>query len=431
MAESIFNRFIKNWNIFNKKDKIDQPVVSQAFSMLPDRPFRSYANERTIITSIINRIAIDVASLEFKHVVLDDNHQYKSDVDSSLNNCLSVEANKDQTGRALIQEAVLRMCDTGSVAIVPINFSKNPFETTSYDIRSLRCGTITAWYPDFVTVLLYNDITGNVEEVTLPKRLVSIIENPLRTVMNEPNSTLKRLIHKLSLLDAIDNQSGSGKLDLIIQLPYSTRSELRKAQAEERKKEIEFQLTDHKYGIAYIDATEKVTQLNRPVENNLLTQVEYLTKMLYMQLGLDEGIFTGTADARTTTNYNNKTIEPIASAIVNELRRKFLTKTARSQNQSIIFSRNPFKLIPEEQVATVMESLTRNEIISSNEARAILGYKPVDSERANALMNKNLNHENDSSFASTNTTSNTDDKKGISKRDLYIQKLLNNIERKR
>ena len=316
-------------------------------------------------------------------------------ISSRLDNCLTLEANIDQTGRAFIQDVVMSMFDEGSVALVPVDTIQDPNKTDSYDIISLRTGRITAWYPTMIRVEVYNDRTGLKEEITLPKRIVGIVENPLYAIMNEPNSTLQRLIRKLNLLDAIDEQSGSGKLDLIIQLPYIVKSQARKDQAEERRRQIETQLSGSKYGIAYTDGTEKITQLNRPVENNLLKQVEYLTSMLYSQLGITQGVLDGTADEKTMTNYYSRTIEPIMLAIVDEMKRKFLTKTARTQKQTILFFRDPFKLVPVEKLADIADKFTRNEILSSNELRGIVGRRPSDDPRADMLINSNLNHGND------------------------------------
>lgn len=349
--------------------------------------------EKSIVSSVINRIGIDVAAINIQHVKKDQNGRYLKQIKSGLNHCLTVEANIDQTARAFIQDATMRLCDEGIIAIVPVDLGESPDASTTLDIRTMRLGSITQWYPDAVTVKLYNDKTGNKQEITLPKRIVGIIENPLYSVMNEPNSTLKRLIRKLNILDAIDEQSGSGKLDLIVQLPYLIRSDARKAQAELRRADLEKQLAGSKYGVAYTDGTEKITQLNRPVENNLLNQITYLTDMLYSQLGITKEVMEGVADESTMLNYYNRTIEPILSSITNELERKFLTKTARSQGQAIMFFRDPFRLVPAEKLADICDKLTRNEILSSNEVRALIGYKPVDDARADELRNKNLNQE--------------------------------------
>ena len=361
----------------------------------PDRVRISTRNEKSIITSIFNKMALDVANIDIRHCKLDDNDRFLDYVDSKLDNCIRLEANIDQTGKAFIQDAVMSMFDEGHVAIVPVDTIGDPLNTKSYEICTMRTGRVTAWYPSSVRVELYNERKGIREEITLPKYMVAIVENPLYAVMNEPNSTLQRLIRKLNLLDTIDEQSGSGKLDLIIQLPYIVKSPARKAQAEERRKDIENQLKGSKYGIAYTDGTEKITQLNRPVENNLLKQVEYLTSMLYSQLGITEGVLDGTAEEGVMSNYYSRTIEPIISAIVDEMIRKFLTKTARSQKQTIMYFRDPFKLVPTEKMADIADKFTRNEILTSNEIRAVVGRKPSDDPRADMLINSNLNHGSD------------------------------------
>ena len=361
----------------------------------PDRVRISTRNERSIITSIFNKMALDVANIDIRHCKLDDNDRFLDYVDSKLDNCIRLEANIDQTGKAFIQDAVMSMFDEGHVAIVPVDTIGDPLNTKSYEICTMRTGRVTAWYPSSVRVELYNERKGIREEITLPKYMVAIVENPLYAVMNEPNSTLQRLIRKLNLLDTIDEQSGSGKLDLIIQLPYIVKSPARKAQAEERRKDIENQLKGSKYGIAYTDGTEKITQLNRPVENNLLKQVEYLTSMLYSQLGITEGVLDGTAEEGVMSNYYSRTIEPIISAIVDEMIRKFLTKTARSQKQTIMYFRDPFKLVPTEKMADIADKFTRNEILTSNEIRAVVGRRPSDDPRADMLINSNLNHGSD------------------------------------
>ena len=361
----------------------------------PDRVRISTRNERSIITSIFNKMALDVANIDIRHCKLDDNDRFLDYVDSKLDNCIRLEANIDQTGKAFIQDAVMSMFDEGHVAIVPVDTIGDPLNTKSYEICTMRTGRVTAWYPSSVRVELYNERKGIREEITLPKYMVAIVENPLYAVMNEPNSTLQRLIRKLNLLDTIDEQSGSGKLDLIIQLPYIVKSPARKAQAEERRKDIENQLKGSKYGIAYTDGTEKITQLNRPVENNLLKQVEYLTSMLYSQLGITKGVLDGTAEEGVMSNYYSRTIEPIISAIVDEMIRKFLTKTARSQKQTIMYFRDPFKLVPTEKMADIADKFTRNEILTSNEIRAVVGRRPSDDPRADMLINSNLNHGSD------------------------------------
>ena len=375
----------------------------------PDRVKISTRNERSIITSIFNKMALDVANIDIRHCKLDDNDRFLDYVDSKLDNCIRLEANIDQTGKAFIQDAVMSMFDEGHVAIVPVDTIGDPLSTKSYEICTMRTGRVTAWYPSSVRVELYNERKGIREEITLPKYMVAIVENPLYAVMNEPNSTLQRLIRKLNLLDTIDEQSGSGKLDLIIQLPYIVKSPARKAQAEERRKDIENQLKGSKYGIAYTDGTEKITQLNRPVENNLLKQVEYLTSMLYSQLGITEGVLDGTAEEGVMSNYYSRTIEPIISAIVDEMIRKFLTKTARSQKQTIMYFRDPFKLVPTEKMADIADKFTRNEILTSNEIRAVVGRKPSDDPRADMLINSNLNHGSDLPSPDNNNSVNDDE----------------------
>lgn len=404
---AIGERLIHAWNAFKNKD----PTINTSrynyntFGYRPDRPFLSLGNERSIVAAIYNRIAIDVASIDLHHVRIDQNGRFKEIISSGLEECLTVAANKDQTSQAFKIDAAISLCDEGSIAIVPVDTSLNPAVSNSYEIHSLRIGKVVQWAPDHVQVHLYNDQTGEYEDVWCEKKSTAIVENPLYTVMNEPNSTLKRLIYKLNILDAIDKQSGSGKLDIIIQLPYIAKGELKKRQAEERRKDIEMQLTESKYGIAYIDGTEHVTQLNRPAENNLMSQIEYLTNQLYSQLGIDETVFNGTASEQTMLNYYNRTIEPILSAIVGAMNRSFLTKTARTQGQAIKFFRDPFKLVPVNQMAEIADKLTRNEILSSNEVRAIMGYKPVDDPRADQLRNSNLNQQDGSVPISTDESS--------------------------
>lgn len=393
--EISFGVRVKNaWNAFTNKNPSSYDYNNYSYGgsyYRPDRVRMTRGNERSIVTAIYNKIALDIASIDIRHCKLDDDDRFLDYVNSKLDNCLSLEANIDQTSRSFFQDAVMSMFDEGHVALIPIDTVKDPIETDSYDIITMRTGKVVTWYPDQVTLEVYNDRKGLKEEITLPKRMVSIIENPLYSIMNEPNSILQRLIRKLNLLDTIDEQSGSGKLDLIIQLPYVVKSPTRKAQAEERRQDIERQLKGSKYGIAYTDGTEKITQLNRPVENNLLKQVEYLTSMLYSQLGITQGVLDGTADEKTMTNYYSRTIEPIISAIVDEMKRKFLTKTARSQKQTILFFRDPFKLVPVEKMPDIADKFTRNEILSSNELRQIVGRKPSDDPRADMLVNSNLN----------------------------------------
>ena len=389
---TIFERLQHSWNAFRGRDRpIQYSDLGLSSYRRPDRTYLRVSNERSIITAIYNRIAMDVAANKIEHVKLDDNARYVETVKDGLNNCLTLEANLDQTSRAFIQDAVLSMFDEGCIAIVPIDTSIDPNKSASFDIQSMRVGKITQWYPEHVRVQVYNEKRGIKEELTVPKRMVSIIENPFYAVMNEANSTLQRLIRKLNILDAIDEQSGAGKLDLIIQLPYVIKSTARQEQAEARRKQIETQLAGSKYGIAYTDGTERITQLNRPVENNLMSQIEYLMNTLYSQLGITPEILNGTADEKTMLNYNNRTIEPILAALVDEMKRKFLTKTARTQGHSIIFSSEPFKLVPINNIAEIADKFTRNEILSPNEIRSIIGFKPVADQQADELRNRNLN----------------------------------------
>jgi hypothetical protein len=375
----------------------------------PDRVRLTVGNERSIIASIYNRITIDVSSMIIKHVRLDQNGRYIETINSGLNEALTTSANIDQTGRALIQDVVLSMFDEGCVAIVPVDTTINPNISGAFDIQTLRVGKILEWYPAHIRVRVYNEKTGQKEELTIQKSAVSIIENPLYTVMNEPNSTLKRLIRKLNILDAIDEQTGSGKLDLIIQLPYVIKSQARRDQAEARRQDIETQLSGSKYGIAYTDGTEKITQLNRPVENNLMTQITYLTSMLLSQLGITENLFNGTADEKEMLNYYNRTIEPILSSITEEMKRKFLTKTARTQNQSVVYFREPFKLVPVKDIAEIADKFTRNEILSSNEIRSVMGFKPSNDPGADELRNKNIPKEIEPINNSKGDTKNEDE----------------------
>lgn len=393
MEESLRSRVKRSWNAFWNRDPTvyykDRGSVS---FFRPDRPRFSRGNERSIVTSVFNKIAMDVASIDIRHVRLDENGRYSETMVTGLNDCLNLEANIDQTGRAFKQDVVMSMLDEGCVAIIPVDTTDDPTETGAYDINSMRTGKVIEWYPRHVKVRVYNDRTGLKEDLMLPKSAVAIIENPLYAVVNEPNSTLQRLVRKLNILDAIDEQSGSGKLDLIIQLPYVIKTPARRQQAEDRRQDIENQLAGSKYGIAYTDGTERITQLNRPVENNLMKQIEYLTSMLFSQLGINQSVMDGTADEKTMLNYNNGTIEPIISAIVDEMKRKFLTKTARSQRQSIMFFRDPFKLVPVEKMAEIADKFTRNEILTSNEIRQIVGFKPANDPKADQLINSNLNH---------------------------------------
>ena len=396
MENSFTSRLKHAWNAFFNKDPTDYyKNVGTSYTYRPDRPRLTRGNERSIVTSVYNRIALDASSVSIQHVRLDENNRFLSVIDSGLNSCLTVEANLDQTGRAFIQDIVMSMLDEGSVAIVPVDTTLNPEITGSYDILSMRTGKILEWYPSHVKVRVYNEKTGRKEDIVVPKRTVGIVENPLYAVINEPNSTMQRLIRKLNLLDVVDEQSSSGKLDLIIQLPYVIKTEARRQQAENRRKDIENQLAGSKYGIAYTDGTERITQLNRSVENNLMKQIEYLTSMLYSQLGITQSILDGTADDKTMLNYYNRTIEPILSAIVDEMKRKFLTKTARSQLQSILFFRDPFKLVPVNEISEIADKFTRNEIMTSNEIRQIIGMKPSDDPKADELRNKNLSQPKD------------------------------------
>lgn len=356
----------------------------------PDRPRFTYGNERSIISSVYNRISLDAAAVSFQHVKLDDNKRFTKTIDSKLNRCLTLGANVDQTGRAFIQDIVLSLLDEGCVAIVPVDTTLNPELSGGYDITTMRTGKIIEWYPEHIKVNVYNEKTGNREDVTLGKKTVAIIENPFYSVMNEPNSTLKRLVRKINLLDVIDEQNGSGKFNMIIQLPYVINTERRREQAEKRRADVEEQLTTSKYGIAYTDGTEKVTQLNRPLDNSLMGQIEYLTSMLYSQLGLTQAIMDGTADDKAMLNYYNRTIEPILSAIADEMRRKFLTDTGRTQGQSIMFFRDPFKLVPVNDIAEIADKFTRNEIMTSNEIRQVMGMVPSKDPQADELRNKNI-----------------------------------------
>lgn len=390
MSLNLSTRLAHAWNAFTSRDPTKYIITGPGYSSRPDRPRLSRGNEKSIATSIFNRIALDVSSVSIKHCRLDKNRRYVEDIDSGLNNCLNLEANKDQTGRAFIQDVVLSMLDEGCVALVPVETTLDPKSSNSYQIDSMRTGKITEWYPDMVRVRLYNDRTGEKEEILLPKNQVAIIENPLYAVVNEYNSTMQRLIRKLSLLDVTDEQTASGKLDLIIQLPYVIKTETRREQAERRRKDIIDQLADSQYGIAYTDGTEKITQLNRSLENNLLKQVEYLTNMVYSQLGITQSVLDGTADEKTMLNYMNRTVEPIISAIVDELKRKFLTKTARSQLQSIVYFRDPFRLVPVNDIAEIADKFTRNEIMTSNEIRQIVGMQPSKDPKADKLVNSNI-----------------------------------------
>lgn len=403
------SRLAHAWNAFFSRDPTtNRQTVGPGYSVRPDRPRLTRGNERSIITSIYNRLAMDAASMNIEHCKVDKNGRYLASIDSYLNKCLNIEANLDQTGRAFMHDAVMSMLDEGVVAIVPIDTSFNPEVTGSYDIHSMRVGQIIEWYPKHVRVRVYNEQTGEKEDLLMPKSIVAIVENPFYSVMNEPNSTMQRLIRKLILLDVIDEQSGSGKLDLIIQLPYVIKTEARRQQAEDRRKDIEMQLAGSKYGIAYTDGTERITQLNRSVDNNLMKQIEYLMSMLYSQLGITQSILDGTADEQTMLNYYSRTIEPILAAIVDEMRRKFLTKTARTQMQTIEFFRDPFKLVPINNIAEIADKFTRNEILTSNEIRQIIGMRPSDDPKADELRNSNLNHPEDGMDIASITGENPD-----------------------
>lgn len=393
----IRDRLQHAWNafVYNDNTYVDPQNLGGLSTYKPDRVHFSRGVERSIVTSVYNRLALDVSSIAIKHVRLDENGRFKEEVDSGLQNCLNVEANIDQTGRAFLQDVVMSMLDEGCVAIVPVDTTIDPAKSGSYEINTMRTGKILEWYPAHVRVRVYNDKRGIHEEIVLPKSAVAIIENPLYAVINEPNSTMQRLIRKLNLLDVVDEQTSSGKLDLIIQLPYVIKTDARRKQAEERRKDIEMQLSGSKYGIAYTDGTERITQLNRPAENNLMKQVEYLTSMLYSQLGLTQSIMDGSADDKTMLNYYNRTVEPILAAITDEIKRKFLTKTARAQKQTVMYFRDPFKLTPVVDLAEIADKFTRNEIMTSNEIRQIVGMKPATDPSADELRNKNLNQSNE------------------------------------
>lgn len=394
MGESFGSRFKRSWNTFFNRDPTNEfRDIGISYSYRPDRPRFTRGNERSIVTSVYNRIALDVASIDIQHVQLDENGRFLSTIDSGLNSCLTLSANIDQTSRAFIQDAVISMLDEGCVALVPIETNRDPDEG-SFDIYSMRTGKILEWYPRHVKVRVYDDRNGKKKDLIVTKDTVAIIENPLYSVVNEPNSTMQRLIRKLNILDAIDEQSGSGKLDVIIQLPYTIKGELKRRQADVRRQDLEDQLTDSKYGIGYIDAAERITQLNRPVENNLMKQIEYLTSMLYSQLGITQSILDGSADEKVLVNYYNRSIEPFVSAITDAMKRTFLTQTARTQMKSILYFRDPFKLIPVTEIATIADTFTRNEILTSNEIRQIIGMKPSNDPKADQLRNSNINQSN-------------------------------------
>ena len=391
------------WNAFLNRDPTVEyrNLGNGGYGNRPDRPRLSRGNERSIVNSVYNRISLDVAAIGIQHCRLDENGRFIESINSGLNKCFNLEANVDQTGRSFIQDIVISMFDEGCVAIVPVDTTIDPKVSGSYDILTMRTGKILEWYPNHVKVRVYNERSGNKEDIMVPKSTTGIIENPFYSVINEPNSTLKRLIRKLNLLDAIDEQSGSGKLDLIIQLPYVIKSDARRQQAEQRRKDIEDQLSGSKFGVAYTDGTERITQLNRPLENNLMKQIEYLTSMLYSQLGITQSVLDGTADEKTMLNYHTRCIEPIISAIVNEMKRKFLTKTARSQLQSISFFRDPFKLVPVNDLAEIADKFTRNEIMTSNEIRQVIGMKPSNDPKADQLVNSNISQPTETPKEST------------------------------
>lgn len=389
------DRIRNGWNAFMNRDPTEdfskKLINGMVYNTRPDRTRLLPGNERTIINAIENRISVDVSSIKIVHARMDENGRFQNTIDSGLQNCMVLSANKDQTGRAFFQDLTMSLLDEGCIAVVPVDTDRSVEDNDAFDILTMRVGKITTWYPDHIRVRLYNDRIGRYDEIIVEKEKTAIIENPFYSVMNEPNSILKRLNRKLQLLDAVDEQSSSGKLDLIIQLPYVIKTDERRKQAENRRKEIEMQLTGSKYGIAYTDGTEKVIQLNRSLENNLMTQVEYLTSMLYSQLGITAEVLNGTADEKTMLNYNNRIIEPLLGAITDEFKRKFLTPTARTQHQSITFYREPFKLVPVNDLAEIADKFTRNAILSSNELRGLIGFKPVDDPKADELSNKNLN----------------------------------------
>ena len=425
----IVDRFKHGWNAFMNRDPTGYSYnIGTPYSYRPDRPRLTRGNERSIITAIFNRIALDVSSIDIRHCILDKDDRFQSIKDSGLNDCLSLEANIDQTGRAFIQDVVMSMLDEGCVAIVPVDTTDNPDITMGYDINTMRTGKIVEWYPAHVKVRLYNDRTGNKEEVIFSKRSVGIVENPLYAIINEPNSTMQRLIRKLNLLDVVDEQACSGKLDLIVQLPYSIKTPSRREMAETRRKDIEMQLSGSKYGIAYMDGTEKITQLNRPVENNLMSQVEYLTNMVYSQLGITQSILEGSADEQTMLNYTSRCIEPIISAIVDEMKRKFLSKTARTKKQTILFFRDPFKLVPVSAIAEIADKFTRNEIMSSNEVRQKIGMKPSSDPKADQLVNSNISQPNEGDTTVDTTVDDVDTENLQGSDEEVIDEILKEID---
>ena len=432
MALSVVSRLKNALNVFMQGER-DPPVIYRdigpSYSYRPDRPRLSRGNERSIVTSIYNRIAMDVSSIDIRHIMCDDNGRYKETMDSPLNNCLSLEPNLDQTAQAFFMDVVLSMLDEGVVAIIPVVFDRDIYENDAFDIYSVRTGKIVGWYPKYVRVRTYDERDGRQKEIIVPKEATAIIENPLYAVINEPNSTMQRLIRKLNILDAIDEQSGSGKLDLIIKLPYTVKSPLRQQQAENRREDIASQLEGSKYGIAYIDSTENITQLNRPVENNLMGQIEYLTSMLYSQLGFSQAILDGSADDKTMLNYYSRIIEPILSAITKELTRKFLTQNARTRGQTVSFFRDPFKLVPVSSIAEIADKFTRNEIMTSNEIRQIIGIKPSEDPNADKLINKNINHPGEGEDGSLPSYgSETSEGSGGGDYDAIVNELLDSLE---
>ena len=412
---SFWDRLQHGWNAFvnNRDPTYRYQDVGMGYTDRPDRPRLTRGNERSIITAVNNRIAVDAASIAIRHVKLDDNFRFLNEIDSGLNTCLSLEANIDQTGRAFLHDVYMSLLDEGCVALVPVDTTLDPNVTGSYDIQSIRTGKLLEWHPEHVKVRVYNDRTGQREDLLLPKRTVAIIENPFYAVMNSPSSTMQRLVRKLNLLDSIDEQSGSGKLDLIIQLPYIIKSDARRQQAEQRRKDIEMQLAGSKYGIAYTDGTERITQLNRPVENNLMKQIEYLTSMLYSQLSITQSVLDGTADEKTMLNYDNRTIEPLVSAVVDGMKRVFLTKTARSQKQTLMFFRDPFRLVPVDNMAEIADKFTRNEIMTSNEIRQVIGMKPSDDPKADQLVNSNISQPTENKQPAEKTEDTTNPKEEI------------------
>lgn len=428
MEMTVATRLKHAWNTFMNRDSyVSRMSIGPSYGYRPDRPLFSRGNERSIITSVYNRIALDVSSMTVQHVRLDGSDRFKEVIESGLNNCLTVEANVDQTGRAFMQDIVMSMLDEGCVAIIPVDTNFDPEKTGGIDIETMRTGKILEWFPQHVKVRVYNDQRGEKEDILVPKSTVGIVENPFYAVMNEPNSTMQRLIRKLNLLDAIDEQNSSGKLNLIIQLPYVIKTEARRQQAELRRQDIENQLVSSKYGVAYTDGTEHVVQLNRPVENNLMSQIEYLTSMLYSQLGITQSILDGTADEKTMLNYYNRTIEPIISAIVDEMKRKFLTKTARAQNKSIMFFRDPFKLVPVADLAEISDKFTRNEIATSNEIRQVIGWKPSADPKADELRNSNLSEPGGSSVTDATTSGEETESSDTSDYDALVNEVLDSI----